>query len=1250
MRTKVGLLSRVSTLALIAATGSFGMAGKAVAAGGCAGQVEIDAPTTISTDIPCAFVDNVLEPGDVINNANVGPGNGKTGFFVGNGGIINGALINYDTIEGGTPGSNGGTGTGALTIAGGNVKGGVFNYGQITSEDGHGIALGYAKYYYDYEEQQLLYVSAAHMTGNIVNGGEFAGTINGGVHGVAAFYGTMSGALINNPNGVIIGGDKGVYIADTFEDWSGGIKNWGSIAGDNAGIQVGDSGYTGETSVVFSGGIANYSGATISSLKGPTVVAGGYTFSGGPASHGYGIYNAGVITQRSEQAANGEGTYAGVGILVTAETFNDGIYNTGRIDGLGGPAIWITTETYAFNDGIKNAAGGQIVGEKGVFIESAQFNGDLVNDLHASIIGNGCGCEDAAVFADTNWNGNVQNAGLMQSVNADGFRFEGSAYNGNFTNTGTFDQENTLIGGKIIGAKSGVVFAMPSESTLANGDGAFVFTNSGLIQGTYGNGLDISASDIVAALSNTNTGEIKGGDTGMRVSAGTFDGTITNAGKIIGDSYGAYINAGTFVGDITNTASGYIEGGEFGTGAYISADTFSGNITNNGQIIGGGFDTGLHIVTTGVHTGAIVNNGSISAASNALHVEIGELYQSGELPGTILNTGTIRATGGGEYESTQTTAVLLDVGNGATFTNASGGLILGDVVFDGEAVYTFVGEEGRIEGDLVGYGGEGGDYTDDKIIVRDGEQYFADGTARRFESFTVEEDGIAVMGGQSNGYAFSNVNALNVNTGGMLFIAQPTTLVVDGDYTQQQGSTLAFYLGAPSDISAATGSLTAGSADYGQVIVNGTAFLDGTIAAELDPAFATANSGLDRVVYNDVLIADEIDGTFDDASLLANSAIFQLSYDINPGVETETVDLFVTRTPLGHTSLGGIIVETTASFDNAVSTNSVSLAGGACGIAGPGWCVNRYAANEAGATQVMTDATPGEDPFSWLRAGQRRVGETAAWGRVVGGWGDTDGDAGTAGSKFDNVGAIVGVDHTFTPILLAGLAVQWTATDIDFKGRPDKADVDSLEVGAYASWGDYRLYLNANVSYIWHEFDVRRFIGADRAFGDYDGTTFSTYAEGGKTFETDGGALIQPFISLSYSHLDTDAYAETGTNPNVQLNVQSAEFDSLRGTAGLRVGYPIKMSSGRMMVPEARAGWSHEFLDDQSTFLATLQGGPPAPPVLITGEEYSRDTLVLGGGITVPLADQVVAFADYDAGLNDDVTTHTVSGGVRVKW
>ena len=93
-------------------------------------------------------------------------------------------------------------------------------------------------------------------------------------------------------------------------------------------------------------------------------------------------------------------------------------------------------------------------------------------------------------------------------------------------------------------------------------------------------------------------------------------------------------------------------------------------------------------------------------------------------------------------------------------------------------------------------------------------------------------------------------------------------------------------------------------------------------------------------------------------------------------------------------------------------------------------------------------------------------GETAAWGRAVGVWGNTDGDAHSPGSNFKVAGAIVGVDHVFTPILMAGLAAQWTTTDINFKARPDKAGIDSFEAGAYMSYGDTRLYLNANASVI----------------------------------------------------------------------------------------------------------------------------------------------------------------------------------------
>ncbi|MCE9521458.1 MAG: autotransporter outer membrane beta-barrel domain-containing protein, partial [Alphaproteobacteria bacterium] len=690
--------------------------------------------------------------------------------------------------------------------------------------------------------------------------------------------------------------------------------------------------------------------------------------------------------------------------------------------------------------------------------------------------------------------------------------------------------------------------------------------------------------------------------------------------------------------------------------------TFDGDIINDGLIEGLGVDTGLHIVT-GTHIGNIINNnyGTLSASSNALHLEIGNLT------GSIVNTGTIQVNDGN-------TAVLLDIASDATFINTDGGLILGnvalnDIVFNGKASHSFIGEDGGIVGSIVGdpdsFGGEGGPINDDFVIVRNGTQYFLDDGAEGLSglsdlaAFNINSGGTAVMGAEfvgdpnGTGYTSDNVDALNVNAGGTLYIDKQTELNV-GTYTQSADGTLAYFLQAPGSSPSALASpslsvqstaIATPGVDYGQIFVDGVATLNGSISAYLDPS-SFASTLYDEIIYNDVIDATGgISGDFTNVELFSNSSIFQLSHVI----DGNTVDLTVARTSLAHLGgLSGIVIETAGPWKSMVNDRSNGIGSGSCGLAGGGWCFNRFAANEPGATSVMNDATPGDDPFAWLRTGVRRVGETAAWGRLVGVIGETDGDIGVAGTDFQLAGAIAGIDHVFTPILLAGAAAQFTTQDIDFDGRPDNAQVDSFELGAYMSYGDTRLYLNANASFIWHDIDVNRFVGADVANGKYNGTTISGYVEGGKIFETEQGVRIQPLVAVSYAHLETDGYSETG--PAVtKLDVFGSEFDSLKGMLGARFAYPIQMDSGRKLVPEARIIWSHEFMDDQSSFLADAQGGPFAPQ-LVTGEEYSRDTIILGTGLTAPLSEATSLFFDYDAGLSEDVTTHTLSAGFRTRW
>jgi uncharacterized protein YhjY with autotransporter beta-barrel domain len=1308
-QSRARLLAQASTIALLAAAGSFGTVTQAEAA--C---LSINAPTTISTDQECATVTNTVN-GNVVNNANVGPPltAGDPGFFVGK--LITGELLNNDTISGGGINDSGDL-MGALTIGGGaDIAGGIRNAVQINSASGNGINLGYGT---------TGSFSSAAMTGAITN----SAGIHGGVDGVAALFGTMSGGLTNGSLGNITGGNIAINIADTFTSWSGGISNSGNIAGDAAGIAIGGTTSSPASGVIFSGGIFNNGGATISSLNGPSVLAGGQEFNDG-------IQNYGLITQRDPGAAGGEGVYAGVGILVTAETFNGGIYNAGQIEGLGGPAVWITQETATFNGPIQND--GFITSSLqpdgiGVSVESFTFAGNFTNNNLIS------GAQTGAQIVVTDFLGNVTNTGLIEGNSGAGFIvFASSTIDGasaglasEITNRGTIRGAlNGLVvnGGQIHANVTNEAFdlpnALPALIEATNGVGLFIgadawsgnvtnggtilsqasgpgngtgvlvstgsysgdVTNSGVIEGatrglsvvgevTDGCEFGCSPGSFEGTISNTglisggstgvsivvgqlngaltNNGTITGGNTGLVIGPTTdsfffgksgLDGSISNDGTITGGSVGATISLGTINGNITN--GGLISGDV--DGLRIFADTISGNVTNNGTIYGGSSATGLFI-SAGSMTGNITNNLLLSAVSNALHLQIGNLT------GQVTNTGTIEAIGGGQ-------AVLLAIGNGTVFENTGGGLILGDVAFNnpvaGPAVYQFTAGDGGIVGDLNG-GLDGGELADDTIVVN-GEHFFVDGTANNFSSFTVANGGVALMGTRSfggssdNPYAFAGVADVNVNNGGMLYIDQATTLVAENSYTQQSGGALVFDLGAPggSGFSALTGSQVALSGDYGQLIVNGPVTLSGTIGAVLDSAFASANPALTEVIYNDVIISQgataDIIGDFTTTALISNNSLFEL-FDL---IDENTVDLRVVRSSLGqNASISDLIVGVSDPFDGNIADRTNGIGSGGCGLAGPGYCFNRFAANEVGATQVMTDASPGEDPFAWLRTGVRRVGETAVWGRGVGVWGNTDGQANLniPGADFSLGGGIVGVDHVFTTDLLAGVAAQWTSTDVDFDGRQDNADVSSFEFGVYGSYGDTRLYVNANVSYIWHDFDVTRFVGATFANGDYDGSTISAYVEGGKIFETQAGMRIQPIIALSYAHLETDGYLETGSAATL-LQVFDADFDTLKGMFGARFAYPFDLSSGRKWVPEARIVWSHEFMDDHSSHFVTPQVGP-VNPTLVSGETFARDSLILGGGVTAPLADDATAFVDYDAGLNSDVTTHTVSAGVRVRW
>ncbi len=280
-------------------------------------------------------------------------------------------------------------------------------------------------------------------------------------------------------------------------------------------------------------------------------------------------------------------------------------------------------------------------------------------------------------FQGATVNGNVLNAGTITPGSPSGIVVDNaSTINGTITNSGQIS-----IGGAPAIAIHGLVTGgLNNSGTLAGVQTIFidgVIGNATTFLGGITNSGTISAIGLDAILFSvpTFTGGISNGGTISGVRDGidyTFDqspgigvpavsGGITNSGTISASGRDAIhlvgartavsplLAAGTFTDGITN--SGTLSGGN--NGIYIAEFArFDGGIVNaaGGSItaLGGDgikldatFDVTNHLSVTSF-TGGITNDGTITAASDGIHV----LGGFNTISGTILNTGHITANNG----------------------------------------------------------------------------------------------------------------------------------------------------------------------------------------------------------------------------------------------------------------------------------------------------------------------------------------------------------------------------------------------------------------------------------------------------------------------------------------------------------------------------------------------------------------------------------------------------------------------------
>ena len=470
-----------------------------------------------------------------------------------------------------------------------------------------------------------------NQVSNLAN---YGGTISGvSISGVAILDSTISNGLINTGN--INGGQYGVYVGGSSLIY-GDIDNSGVISGSNSGIYI-------SSNSTINGAIVNYGGQIIGGISNA-----GYI---NAISAGITIWSNSLITG----GINNSGT-------ISAEAVAIGIYGSTIAGNINNSGL-LKTGNYSFST--SPVAALSIIG--------STVNGSVINT--GSIL-SGVGSDTGGtgiVIANSNINGNISNAGLIQSDASLGVVVANSSVSGSVNNSGTIlglTYGSAVIGSTIVG---GIV-----NTGLIN--------TRGPLYGSAKVGLAINSSEISGGIVNTGTigglsnigMQIKGNYGYTTSSASYFTaskvtGGITNSGLITGYAIGLKIStSATVIGGLTN--SGVISGGNYSV--YVDSQSSLDNIAiagrNTAQFIGDVYAPSTPVSITGGAIYTMGTNFTVSGFNND-----GILASA---PGTAY---TVTGFNGSDISYNQSGSGVFRVGVSTTGDYGSVGII-GGATFAGD--------------------------------------------------------------------------------------------------------------------------------------------------------------------------------------------------------------------------------------------------------------------------------------------------------------------------------------------------------------------------------------------------------------------------------------------------------------------------------------------------------------------------------------------------------------------------------------
>ncbi|MHC4295221.1 MAG: autotransporter family protein, partial [Planctomycetota bacterium] len=308
----------------------------------------------------------------------------------------------------------------------------------------------------------------------------------------------------------------------------------------------------------------------------------------------------------------------------------------------------------------------------------------------------------------------------------------------------------------------------------------------------------------------------------------------------------------------------------------------------------------------------------------------------------------------------------------------------------------------------------------------------------------------------------------------------------------------------------------------------------------------------------------------------------------------------------------------------------------------PQWGFNSFDGNGNNYYPVPTSSLP--KSFS-----QFRQGEFGVWVRQFNTWASEDGGSDQVGFDFDTYGAMIGGDFRIGSNFVLGGAIGYSQTDVTLDEDTGNSDIDTLHTMLYATYFEDDWYVDAALGFGYNCYDNTRninFLGRE-ATSEHDGQEYRAYLGGGYDFDINGW-ILGPIGSMQYLCLKEESFTEDDAGA-MNLTIDAQDSQSLLSAVGVRFGRVIDLDSVTIM-PEIRAEWLHEYLDDTRTITSRFATGGGS--FSVDGKDPETDSAAIGARLNVGLSENAYIFLNYELLLQggDGLTGNSLWGGIRIEF